>query len=559
MQSTAFVFVLKSGNGGLLGESGISLPVGTVLIPHFTVFRALMIILTWTTGCALVMWLSEVVDQRGIGNGMSILIFTAVVSRLPYEGSLVLKQSTFEFVAILALAIGLVYAIVLVESGQRRIPVQFAKRVVGRRMYGGQSTYIPLKVNQSGVIPVIFATSLLSFPALAATILPKGVGKWINDHLVGQATTSWFYIASFGVLIMVFSYFYTAIAFNPQQQADIIRKQGGFIPGIRPGSAHRALPRQGSQPDHPARCVVPDGHLHHPVPRAQGVEHPRSVRWSHHPHRRRRHARDDEAARQPADDAQLRGLPLVAVTLSGRVGRDAVLRGAADVDDVAAHHEEGARTRDPPLRHAQSGSKRRHGLSAVCLERATRVCHGGTVIESSACCYDVAMPSARTRSQETGDRNDIDDATDAVLVASRALMGVVVRSLAIVEDDVTPVQYRALVVLASRGKQGGSELADALGVQASTATRLCDRLVAKGFIHRATSRQSGREITVTVTPAGRALVRAVTARRRREVSRIVERLPTDDRIRLRAALSSFAGAAGEMALPDDAWKLGWTP
>jgi DNA-binding MarR family transcriptional regulator len=138
-------------------------------------------------------------------------------------------------------------------------------------------------------------------------------------------------------------------------------------------------------------------------------------------------------------------------------------------------------------------------------------------------------------------------------------MGVVVRSLAIVDDDVTPVQYRALVVLASRGKQGGSELADALGVQASTATRLCDRLVAKGFIHRATSRQSGREITVTVTPAGRALVRAVTARRRREVSRIVERLPTDDRIRLRAALSSFAGAAGEMALPDDAWKLGWTP
>jgi preprotein translocase subunit SecY len=235
MQSTAFVFVLKSGNGGLLGQSGISLPVGTVLIPHFTAYRALMIVITWTTGCALVMWLSELVTQRGIGNGMSILIFTSVVSRLPYSGSLVLKQSTFKFVVILAIAIGLVYAIVLIESGQRRIPVQFAKRVVGRRMYGGQSTYIPLKVNQSGVIPVIFATSLLSFPALAATILPKGAGKWINDHLVGNATTSWFYIVSFGVLIMFFSYFYTAIAFNPQQQADIIRKQGGFIPGIRPG------------------------------------------------------------------------------------------------------------------------------------------------------------------------------------------------------------------------------------------------------------------------------------------------------------------------------------
>jgi DNA-binding MarR family transcriptional regulator len=166
------------------------------------------------------------------------------------------------------------------------------------------------------------------------------------------------------------------------------------------------------------------------------------------------------------------------------------------------------------------------------------------------------MPSARTRSPE---HNDIDAVTDAVLLASRALMGVVVRSLAIVEDDVTLVQYRALVVLASRGKQGGSELADALGVQPSTATRLCDRLVAKGFIRRATSRQSGREIALTVTPAGRALVRAVTARRRREVNRIVERLPRDDRIRLRAALSAFAGAAGEIAFPDDAWKLGWTP
>jgi DNA-binding MarR family transcriptional regulator len=169
------------------------------------------------------------------------------------------------------------------------------------------------------------------------------------------------------------------------------------------------------------------------------------------------------------------------------------------------------------------------------------------------------MPSARARSQEARDRDDIDDVTDAVLLASRALMGVVVRSLAIVEDDVTLVQYRALVVLVSRGKQGGSELADALGIRPSTATRLCDRLAAKGFIHRATSRQSGREITVTVTPAGRALVRAVTARRRREVNRIVERLPSDDRNRLRVALSTFARAAGEMALSDDARKLGWTP
>ncbi|MFM8972929.1 MAG: preprotein translocase subunit SecY [Actinomycetota bacterium] len=235
MQSTAFVFVLKSGSGGLLGD-GFQLPEGTVLIPGFTAFRAIMIVVTWTAGTALVMWLGELITQRGIGNGMSILIFASVVSRIPYQGTLVLEEKRlFIFLMVVAIALGMVFSIVAVESGQRRIPVQFAKRVVGRRMYGGQSTYIPLKVNQSGVIPVIFATSLLSFPALLATVLGPGPRKWVDDHLVGSNTNSWFYIASFSLLILVFSYFYTAIAFNPQQQADIIRKQGGFIPGIRPG------------------------------------------------------------------------------------------------------------------------------------------------------------------------------------------------------------------------------------------------------------------------------------------------------------------------------------
>jgi preprotein translocase subunit SecY len=236
MQSTAFVFVLKSGNGGLLGQSSFRLQEGQVLIPNFTSYKAMMIVITWTAGTALVMWLGELVTQRGIGNGMSILIFTSVVSRLPYEGALVLEQAGgWKFAFVLAMVVAMIFAIVTVESGQRRIPVQFAKRVVGRRMYGGQSTYIPLKVNQSGVIPVIFATSLLSFPALLATVLGDGPRKWVQDHLVGNATTSWFYIGMFAVLILFFSYFYTAIAFNPEQQADIIRKQGGFIPGIRPG------------------------------------------------------------------------------------------------------------------------------------------------------------------------------------------------------------------------------------------------------------------------------------------------------------------------------------
>jgi preprotein translocase subunit SecY len=234
VQSTGFVFALHEGKSGLLGFSGFQ---GQDLIPHFDAGRAALIVLTWTAGTAMVMWLAELITQRGIGNGMSILIFASVVSRLPAQGSAIYTEGTkAQFFTIILIGIGMIVGIVFVESGQRRIPVQFAKRVVGRRMYGGQSTYIPLKVNQSGVIPVIFASSLLSFPAILATVLPwNGAKTWINNNLVGQNTLSWFYIAAYGTLILFFAYFYTAIAFNPAQQADIIRKQGGFIPGIRPG------------------------------------------------------------------------------------------------------------------------------------------------------------------------------------------------------------------------------------------------------------------------------------------------------------------------------------
>jgi preprotein translocase subunit SecY len=234
IQSTGFVFALHEGRSGLLGFAGFQ---GQDLIPDFTAGKAALIVLTWTAGTALVMWLAEVITQRGIGNGMSILIFASVVSRLPAQGGAIWSEgSKAQFVTILLIGLGMIVGIVFVESGQRRIPVQFAKRVVGRRMYGGQSTYIPLKVNQSGVIPVIFASSILAFPALIASALgdrATGIQEWINDNLVQNH--SWFYIGFFTLLIIFFSYFYTAIAFNPQQQADIIRKQGGFIPGIRPG------------------------------------------------------------------------------------------------------------------------------------------------------------------------------------------------------------------------------------------------------------------------------------------------------------------------------------
>ncbi len=235
VQSTGFVFALHQGTtgGGLFNFAG--LPEGTDLIPGFNAPRAAMIVLTWTAGTALVMWLGELITQRGIGNGMSILIFASVVSVLPAQGGAIYSEgSKLQFFTILAIGVAMIVGIVFVESGQRRIPVQFAKRVVGRRMYGGQSTYIPLKVNQSGVIPVIFASSILSFPALIATATPwEGVQEWINDNLV--QSQGWFYMGFYTILIIFFAYFYTAIAFNPQQQADIIRKQGGFIPGVRPG------------------------------------------------------------------------------------------------------------------------------------------------------------------------------------------------------------------------------------------------------------------------------------------------------------------------------------
>jgi preprotein translocase subunit SecY len=233
MQSTGIVFALHQGGGSFLGSSNAL--NGIDLIPHFGAARVLLIVTTLTAGTAMIMWLGELITQRGIGNGMSILIFSSVVSRLPAQGSAIWATGNyFQFATVILMGVGMIVGIIFVEQGQRRIPVQFAKRVVGRRMYGGQSTYIPLKVNQSGVIPIIFASSVLYFPALITGVLPwTGVQTWVQNNIVDQR--SLFHIVAYALLIIFFAYFYTAIAFNPQQQADIIRKQGGFIPGIRPG------------------------------------------------------------------------------------------------------------------------------------------------------------------------------------------------------------------------------------------------------------------------------------------------------------------------------------
>ena len=188
------------------------------------------------------MWLGELVTQRGIGNGMSMVIFASVVSSLPSGFyNVFVEKSWFVFALLVALCIGIVIAVVKVELAQRRIPVQFAKRVVGRRQYGGQSTYIPLKVNQSGVVPIIFASSVLLLPVLATNLLGSSsegswrfqIQEWVDSNLVNSQGLV--YIVLFSLMIIAFAYFYNSIAFDPIRQADQIRRQGGFIPGVRPG------------------------------------------------------------------------------------------------------------------------------------------------------------------------------------------------------------------------------------------------------------------------------------------------------------------------------------
>jgi preprotein translocase subunit SecY len=239
LQSTALAFLFHNGGGGLLG--GANNPTNIDVLHPFTPPRVLLVVLVLTAGTALLMWMGETITQRGIGNGMSLLIFSSVVSSIPSQfGQIYATKGLTLLIPLIFLFLLVLVGIVIVENGQRRIPVQFAKRVVGRRMYGGQNTYIPLKVNQSGVVPIIFASSMLYLPLLITQVLPSdpgswgvGVQRWVNDHLVNQ--TAPLHLVVYGLLIIAFAYFYTAIAFDPHQQADTIRKQGGFIPGIRPG------------------------------------------------------------------------------------------------------------------------------------------------------------------------------------------------------------------------------------------------------------------------------------------------------------------------------------
>jgi preprotein translocase subunit SecY len=230
---TVFLALLQSASIVQLAHNQGILPLD--IFPELTPGTFALAVLTLTAGTAFIMWLGELITQRGVGNGMSILIFSAIVSTLPSEGANILRVNKgFIFGLVCFLGLLIIVAVIFVEQAQRRIPVQYAKRMVGRRMYGGQSTYIPLKVNQAGVIPIIFASSLLYIPVLLSSIVNR---DWLRDLVDRFATTGThpLYIITYFLLIIAFAYFYNSIAFNPVDTADNMKKYGGFIPGIRPG------------------------------------------------------------------------------------------------------------------------------------------------------------------------------------------------------------------------------------------------------------------------------------------------------------------------------------
>jgi preprotein translocase subunit SecY len=231
LQSTGYVELARSGR--------LYPNCSENLIPNSSVFTIATMVITMVSGTAVIMWMGELITDRGVGNGMSVLIFTQVIAVIP-GGLLEIYRTKSAFVTgiTVVVLIAIVAFIVFMEQAQRRIPVQYAKRMVGRRMYGGTSTYIPLKVNQAGVIPVIFASSLLYIPQLAASLFgnqnsPQGWVAWVDRYFA--QTDSALYMVIFFLLIIGFTYFYVSITFNPTEVADNMKKYGGFIPGIRPG------------------------------------------------------------------------------------------------------------------------------------------------------------------------------------------------------------------------------------------------------------------------------------------------------------------------------------
>jgi preprotein translocase subunit SecY len=231
LQSTGIVALARSGQI-FQGSSN----QGSLLI-NDNLSTMLLMVITMTAGTAVIMWLGELITERGIGNGMSILIFTSVISGFPgalWSIAQDKSQGWDVFAIVVGVGLVIIAAVIYIEQAQRRIPVQYARRMVGRKMFGGSSTYIPLKVNQAGVIPVIFASSLLYIPALAAQFNPTAPWTaWVERNFVRGDHP--YYMITYFLLIVFFTYFYVAITFNPTEVADNMKKYGGFVPGIRAG------------------------------------------------------------------------------------------------------------------------------------------------------------------------------------------------------------------------------------------------------------------------------------------------------------------------------------
>ncbi|MPV50927.1 preprotein translocase subunit SecY [Pseudactinotalea sp. HY160] len=236
---TIFLAVLQATTYVTMARNGILFPGCSVeVIPDQSWPNLLIMILTMTAGTGLIMWIGEQITEHGVGNGMSLLIFTSIAASFPGAIGQIfaVDGGTTKVLIFVGLALVLTCAIVFVEQSQRRIPVQYAKRMVGRRMYGGSTTYIPIKINMANVIPVIFASSLLALPGLAAQFSSEqdaGWILWIQTNLMDPAAS--IHIAIYVVLILFFTFFYTSITFNPEDVADNMKRYGGFIPGIRAG------------------------------------------------------------------------------------------------------------------------------------------------------------------------------------------------------------------------------------------------------------------------------------------------------------------------------------
>jgi preprotein translocase subunit SecY len=225
-QSIGYVFLFRS----------FEKSAGVTLIPDFNLGKVFMIVITLTAGTVLLMWMGELITQRGIGNGISLLIFASIVARIPSGLQSWWNNPSATFKVMMPfIAVAVVAAVVFVQEGQRRIPIQYAKRVIGRRMTQGGQTYLPLRVNMAGVIPVIFAASVMAIPPTLGQLIGQNHNGFGTDLYNFFAPGGWHYVLGECILIILFTYFYTAVTFNPVDQADSLRRYGGFIPGVRPG------------------------------------------------------------------------------------------------------------------------------------------------------------------------------------------------------------------------------------------------------------------------------------------------------------------------------------